>query len=362
MRHLVTIREIQGLNDIKDADNIEVATLKNLGWQVVVKKNTFKPNDKVVYFEIDSAIPTTDTRFEFLRKTSYRCWKNNDTILKDCFKIKTIKMRGIFSQGLIMPLSDFPEITTNIEGTDVTELLHIEHFDTLNEMFDISVKSGNIKGTFPSFIRKTDQERIQQHPDYFEKYKDVMFTAETKFDGSSCTVYFVDKKYSESQFGVCSHNNELKNDNFSIFWKTINSLNIEENLKNYFNKTNRSLAIQGELVGPKVNGNRDNYSEFHFAVFDIFDVDKQIYLDENERHSIINEINNSGNGKLEQVHTLKTNWYVFKELDTLDKMLNYVNQKTKRGNKLEGVVFKSINHTPYFSFKCINNNYLLNDK
>ena len=96
MRHLVTIREIQGLNDIKDADNIEVATLKNLGWQVVVKKNTFKPNDKVVYFEIDSKVPEEEP-FMFLQAKH--------------FSIKTQKyFKGtVLSQGLLMSLTDFPK-------------------------------------------------------------------------------------------------------------------------------------------------------------------------------------------------------------------------------------------------------------
>ena len=362
MRHLATIREVESFDIIPNAYNIIACHLKNLGWTVVVRKGEFNIGDKVIYFEIDSALPTNDSRFEFLRATSYRSWKNNGAILKDCFKIKTLKMRGVISQGLILKLSAFPQLEPAEEGQDVTEKLHIEHFDELNEQFDQSVSSGDVKSDFPWFIKKTDQERIQCHPDYFEKYKDVMFTAETKFDGSSCTVYYVDSKYAENQYGVCSHNNELKNNDKSIFWKTINNLNIIDNLKVYFEKTHRSLGIQGELVGPKINGNRDNYAEFHFVVFDIYDVDKHSYLDENERHQIINEINSLGPGKFEQVHTLKTNWYVFKELDTLDKMLAYVEQKTLRGNKLEGVVFKSINHTPYFSFKCINNKYLLSEK
>ena len=81
MRQLATIREIDKVLPIENADKIEVATMKGLGWNVVTKKNDVKSKDKVVYFEIDSALPIED-RYEFLRQSSYKCWKQKEIILK----------------------------------------------------------------------------------------------------------------------------------------------------------------------------------------------------------------------------------------------------------------------------------------
>ena len=104
MRHLATIQEVNICKSIPNADKIEICTLRNLGWEVVVKKGEVVPTDKVVYFEIDSALPIED-KYEFLRASSYKCWKANNKILKECFRLKTIKLRGVVSQGLVLPIS-----------------------------------------------------------------------------------------------------------------------------------------------------------------------------------------------------------------------------------------------------------------
>lgn len=410
MRQLATIREIDKVLPIENADKIEVATMKGLGWNVVTKKNDVKSKDKVVYFEIDSALPIED-RYEFLRQSSYKCWKQKETILKECFRLKTIKLRGVVSQGLILPISLFPELKDNKIGDDVTEILKIQHYDELREIYSHtkasgSTSTGNAKGNFPAFITKSDQTRIQNLMSYFEEHKDTYFTAEAKYDGSSCTVYMVDKKYDKDQFGVCSRNYNLKRPcntkieyikecltlpcypyNFikrwvkrfskiwnvlfgnykststSDFWNIIIKCNLEEPLRKYFIETNHSIALQGEYVGPGVNGNRDKYTEHHYFIYDIYDVDKQTYLDANERHAIINKLKSyNTNSIIEEVDTIANEIQIFKVCDSLEKLLNYVDRKTLRGNKLEGIVFKSIGKIPYFSFKCINNKYLLEEK
>ena len=273
MRQLATIRKIDKVLPIENADKIEVATMKGLGWNVVIKKNEVKPGDK-------------------------------ENVLKECFRLKTIKLRGVVSQGLILPISLFPELADKNIGDDVTDILKVQHYDELKETY-IAKSSGataigNAKGNFPSFITKSDQTRIQNLMEYFETHKETYFTAEAKYDGSSCTVYMVDKKYDKDQFGVCSRNYNLKRPanskveyikeclaipcypyNFfkrwtkriskiwntlfkeyksaysSDFWNIILKCNLEEPLKLFFKETGRSIALQGEYVGPGVNTNRD---------------------------------------------------------------------------------------------------------
>ena len=409
MRQLATIRKIDKVLPIENADKIEVATMKGLGWNVVIKKNEVKPGDKVVYFEIDSALPIEE-RYEFLRASSYKYWKQKENVLKECFRLKTIKLRGVVSQGLILPISLFPELADKNIGDDVTTILKVQHYDELKETY-IAKSSGataigNAKGNFPSFITKSDQTRIQNLMEYFETHKETYFTAEAKYDGSSCTVYMVDKKYDKDQFGVCSRNYNLKRPanskveyikeclaipcypyNFfkrwtkriskiwntlfkeyksaysSDFWNIILKCNLEEPLKLFFKETGRSIALQGEYVGPGVNYNRDKYEEHHYFIYDIYDVDNQTYLDANERHDIIEKLRNYNTpSTIEEVDTINANIQIFNECDSLEKLLEYVDRKTLRRNKLEGVVFKSLNMKPYFSFKCINNKYLLDEK
>ena len=413
MRTLATVREVSYLEPIENADKIEICNLKGLGWKVIVKKNEVNPEDKVVFFEIDSALPTNDERYEFLRDSSYKRWVEKEKVLKDCFRLKTRKLRGVVSQGLVLPISIFPEIQDKNIGDDVTEILHIEHFDELNDIYGKCnanggghTATGNCRSNFPSFITKSDQTRIQNLMQYFEEHKDTHFTAEAKYDGSSCTVYMVDKKYDKEQFGVCSRNFNLKRPcntkyeyikgclslpcypynfwkrcakrsskiynvffgeytttTYSDYWNIIIKCNLEEPLRKYFHKTGKSIALQGEYVGPGVNGNRDKYEEHHYFIYDIYDVDNKTYLDSNERHEIVQILKNYNcNSIIEEVDTINSDIQIFKECDNLEKLLNYVDRKTLRNNPIEGVVFKSIGCKPYFSFKCINNKYLLAEK
>ena len=154
-RKLATIRTISELRPIEGADKIELAIVD--GWQVVVAKDVeHMVGDKVVYCEIDSFLPIRD-EFEFLRKSSYK--KMGD---QEGFRLKTIKLRGQVSQGLILPISVVPitQFATALnlpEGMDVTEMLGIVKYEP-----PIPAElAGKVKGGFPSFLSKTD--RSEEH-------------------------------------------------------------------------------------------------------------------------------------------------------------------------------------------------------
>lgn len=122
-RKLASIRSIVNIEPIDGADNIVCATVD--GWKLVTQKsNNFQIGDLVIYFEIDSFLPVTE-KFEFLRKSSYR--KMGD---EEGFRIKTIKLRGQVSQGLILPLTEF-DITNPEEGLDLTETLRVKKWDQI---------------------------------------------------------------------------------------------------------------------------------------------------------------------------------------------------------------------------------------
>jgi len=126
-RKLASVRVINDIQKIPEADMIELAIVD--GWKVVVAKNVgHKIGDMVIYCEIDSFLPIKE-EFEFLRKSSYK--KMGD---QEGFRLKTIKLRGQVSQGLILPISVLNPTDTNIyvtpfEGLDVTEMLGIVKYE-----------------------------------------------------------------------------------------------------------------------------------------------------------------------------------------------------------------------------------------
>jgi len=133
MRKLASIQVIKELHPIEGADKIEVA--KVLGWQLIVKKGEFSVGDRVVYIEIDSVLPDKP-QFEFFRARGTR--------------VRTIRLRGVVSQGLCLPLSILPPIDNMAlnEGVDVTNILEIEKYEPPIP----ACLTGVVKGKFPSFI------------------------------------------------------------------------------------------------------------------------------------------------------------------------------------------------------------------
>ncbi|MBR4315531.1 MAG: RNA ligase (ATP) [Alphaproteobacteria bacterium] len=352
MRKLATIRIIDDIKPIENADKLEKAVIG--GWNIVVQKNQFKNGDKCLYFEIDSAIPSDDKRFEFLKERCLKKWMNQGQLVLEVLRIKTIKLRGVISQGLIMPLDEFPEIQNKEVGEDVTDILHIQHYDELAEKFGRTNcrLAGNAKGNFPShLVPKTDEERLQNLVEYFETKKDIEFECTFKYDGSSMTVLYTKQIDENNPINVCSRNLNLKDENDNIFWNVAKQYDLPEKLKTYCEKNNIEIAIQGELVGPGINNDRDLYTDYHYCVFRIYNISEQKWFTPEERYALCEELG------LEHVHVYKKHFKVFNEIKTIEEMNKFVNLKTIRGNRLEGIVFKTYDGN--CSFKHINPEYLL---
>jgi RNA ligase (TIGR02306 family) len=227
MRHLVTIQKIEEIKPIKDADKIEAARIN--GWWVVVLKG-FNVGDKVLYFEVDSFLPVKP-EYDFLLRGSSPKKMLMDGKEVEGIRLKTIKLKGTLSQGLILPI---PEVLLNLEvGEDVTERLDVIKYEA-----PVPVElSGIMKGNFPCFIPKTDEERIQNMPSIFSG-----FYVTEKIDGTSVTFY---KK--DGVFGVCSRNIDLLEGN-TTQWRIAKELKLEEILPDNF-------SLQGELIGEGIQKN-----------------------------------------------------------------------------------------------------------
>lgn len=334
-RKLASIRKISDILPIEGADNIELAVVD--GWKVVVAKNVgHKIGDLVVYCEIDSFLPIKP-EYEFLRKSSYK--KMGD---QEGFRLKTIKLRGQISQGLILPIREvqLPNKDLLSEGMDVTKELGIVKYDP-----PIPAElAGKIKGLFPSFIPKTDEERIQNLTNEFNQWKssnDKEFYVTEKLDGSSATFFIKD-----GVFGVCSRNLELLESDSNTFWKFAREVNLEEKMI----KLGRNISLQGELIGSKINGNIYKLNNHDVRFFSLFYIDTQEYGNLNDLELICN------NFGIKTVPIIDRNYILpNKIVDILNKSegKSLINKNTER----EGIVIRSLDRK--ISFKSISNKFLL---
>jgi RNA ligase (TIGR02306 family) len=224
-------------------------------------------------------------------------------------------------------------------GNDVTELLGVLKWER-----PISPQLyGQAKGNFPSFLRKTDQERVQNIGRTLESYINETFEVTIKLDGSSCTIFS-----NGEENGVCSRNLELKRDENNAFWKIALEYDIHKKIRAY----GKNLAVQGELIAPNIQGNYEKVNKPEFYVFDVFDIDKQEYVLPDERQEFCKILN------IPHIPIIDKS---FAMIDNVDKLLDMAEgDGMNKGVKREGLVFK--HNSSDFSFKAISNSYLLKEK
>ena len=346
MRNLVRLECVDNIMVHPNADQLEIACIG--GWNVVVKKEEFRTNDIAVFFEVDSFLPVEE-RYEFLRKG---CLRHNDG--KDGFRIKTIKLRGQLSQGLLLPLSMFPELNSGdiAIGTDVSELLNVTKYDSSLGTVHLQ---GNAKGNFPAFIRKTDEPRIENLRKYITMYNDMLFEATEKLDGTSITVFM-----NNNEYGVCSRNIEYIPDDTTTYSIMARKLNMESLLR----EINHNVAIQGEIVGPGIQKNRLKLDSLKFFIFNIFDIDHQRYFTPTERLDFIRFYGMCEKTGIRHVPIIDHSIPIFHICDNHDKLINRSirNSLLNPDVYLEGIVYKSCDRNAkgeVISFKSLNNEYLL---
>jgi RNA ligase (TIGR02306 family) len=307
-----------------------------LGWNVVVAKSeNHKVLDKIIYLEIDSVCPEAIWS-EFLRPRKFR--------------VKSIKLRGCLSQGLILPLSILSGLEELPIDTDVTEQLGIKKYEPPLPKSG-GPNMGKAKGNFPSFINKTDETRIQSKKKVIEELKLAgPFYIGVKVDGTSSTFC-----YDGDEFCACSRNWKKTEDDENIYWEMARKYKLADILKG------TSLGIQGEIVGPKIQKNRLGLAETDLLVFDLYNINSGRYL---SLYEMINFCKDNG------LQTVPIEMIVDSGFDEFDYSLSawlkraeglYIGTNQQR----EGIVVRPV--TPTYSqvlqgrlsFKVINNLYLL---
>jgi len=361
MRKLASIKTISDILPIEGKDRIELSIVD--GWQIIVKKGEYQIGDKTIFIEIDSVLPDKP-EYEFLKKNKFR--------------IKTMKLGGVLSQGICFPMSILPQGKVyNIED-DVTEIMGIKQYEATR---DTEIEEDNIeiskkfqhpifkflfrfsifrklllpkkqnKG-FPEFIHKTDETRIQNIPNILTN-KGTKYIVREKVDGQSGTFFLkkMGKKWfwqKESfDFGVCSRNMRLWNETNSSYWFVAKKYNLKSVLEDLIGD-NDFVAIQGECVAPSVQGNKYKVTEPDLYVFNLIYPDGKIKC----IHYELSFLSKYG---LKMCPLADLDFTV---PNTVNELLTYATGKSKLYDTLrEGYVFR--NYEKNISFKAVSPEFLI---
>ena len=408
-RELCYVVKIDAIEPIVGSDNCEAAVVG--GWRVMTRKETFKPGNMAVYFEIDSKVPEKEP-FKFLEKKHY--------------KVKTQKYtfggKGNFiSQGLLMPLTDFPDLfeedhVSNMgwiykgvkceynivePGQFLTKLLGVKYSvaedNTRKSKSDKFTKMrarhqklfkknklvqwlwnrqwgkeilffflGNKKDKrgWPDWVRKTDEERCQNLPQLFPGDETKWIVTE-KIDGSS-TTFTYKRKGKNKGFYVCSRNvcfdtpekAEKCYYDSNIYLEMAEKYDIENKLKEILEKYGGDydfVTLQGETYGESVQKRTYSIEGRNFMAFNLIfgnDINNQDRLSSTQMKTILDEYT------IPSVPILNTSYQL---PQTCDELLIYADGESELDGKTrEGIVLRTQDGNN--SFKAVSNKFLLEYK
>lgn len=359
MRDLANILKVNKITEIPNKDRIELATVEN--WEVIVEKGKYNVGDLVVYIEYDTILPVKP-EFEFLRSRCYSSRYNG-------FRIKNLKMAGVFSQGIVFPLSILPEGVKIKEGVCVKEQLNVSQYDPeelLNKpsqkkygpfvnfllKFKIFRKlilnNNKKKSSYPTTVSQSDEINIQKVFNWLKNNKPGELYYQTeKIEGQAATYMLYGKK---KEYRIYSHKiMRFKGDmsNWDIISK---KYDIEHILRRRYKQKKEKLAIQGEIAGPGIQKNIYGFNDLNFFVYGI------INTESGEKWDFFNMVEFC---KENNLHTVPIYSINTKLPDTLEQMLDESNGESvlKKGVRREGIVWRSMDNQD-LGFKVKSPEYL----
>lgn len=351
-----------------NADRLAIVTV--LGYKMIVNPTMFGEtmdtiNNLVgltgVFLLPDAVIPKNlenDEAFDYLKPTHMGK------------RVKTIKLQKEYSQGIFLSDKtmnrmiekynlDF-KLTDLQIGDDVTSKLGILKYYALEDNEGYVKRDNPYLKPFPEKFPKTDQPHLRTKIYLLESLVKRNIVATLKVDGQSAT-YFYNSK--DKQGGVCSRNflvlpfESKETTSESQFFVIERQYRILDKLEKYCTETGRNLAIQGELYGKGINGNRVKLNALDFAVFDIYEWSetKNGYLNFSEVIELCKllEIPHVPIVKLPNTFSNIDEWSRFVESLTYDVL------SPQKGLPAEGIVIKTCDsQEPYFSCKVISLKFL----
>lgn len=342
---LASIQYLTYSRPIPKRDFIVLAQV--LGFTVVVKKSEFFPNEDAqrqaqlcVFFEPDAVVDKTNANLAFLAKTDWRV-----TTAKICEKT--------YSQGLAMPLSllkDYGIDPAQVrEGQDVTQQLNVVKFVSTDESAQYQLPPSSTdeplaRCSFPSFVPRTDEINGQSMPSLVNQLvqNEIKVVITEKVDGCSATFW---------PRGMASRNYTLLSEtdpSMAHYFEIQTQYAVSEKLATLF----PNYAVQGEIYGPKINRNHLGMSKVDFAIFNVYDMVHQFYVDWKEVERVASQLN---------IPTVRT---LFRDkslrecgFDSIEALIAYADKHTyANGKPAEGIVVKTDRDVPSMgrvSFKVI---------
>ena len=397
-RELAYVVIIDGIEPIPGYDRVEHALVG--GWRVIVQKDQFKVGDPAIYFEIDSRVPADRECFAFLEKRHY--------------KVKTLKMCKTLSQGLLMHASDFGWTIGNVEPETpyIMDDEHIPHYVNDESRFltkklgvtyaddeDNSRKAPSIdkykkmemrhrklfknpvihwfmrykfgrqvmffffgkkkdkKNGWPSWVQKTDEERVQNMP-WILNSTDKWIATE-KIDGTSTTFTMKRGKFGRKSFYVCSRNVCFGEEDkpcyydTNVYWEMAKKYDIYNVLSAMLDAHPHDewITLQGETYGAGVQRREYSLDGHDFAAFNLI-FSSRGRVGTTEMITILSEYN------VPCVPVVKANIEFTNEFATLEDMLLWAEGNSQvDGLPREGIVFRTLDGQK--SFKAVSNSFLL---
>lgn len=392
LAYIVTIDEIK---PIPNYDRVEHARVN--GWWIIVKKDQFKVGDYAIYIEVDSKTPEKEP-FMFLEKKH--------------FKVKTQKMCKVLSQGLLMSVNDFTSLDDapqwavdlqkkiddgeDVTNTFLTESLGLTYADAEDNkrkansadkykkmaqrhgklfskqpfrwlmrrkwgkklLFIFFGKAKDKKGGWPAWVKKTDEERVQNMPWVLEDKRPLIATE--KVDGTSTTFSMRKKKKLfgryKYEFYVCSRNVVQDTPDrgcyydSNVYWEMAKKYDIENVLKDILNNGSFEwVTLQGETFGDGIQ--KRGYLKNGAHDFRAFNL---IYSTIGRVNTIVMQ-NVLAQYNIPCVPIIDTNYIL---PDTVDELLEYADGKSEiDGGMREGIVFRD--YKGNLSFKAVSNKFLM---
>lgn len=338
---MATIQIISRVYKHPNADCLDIACV--LGFECIVPINEFKVDQKILYIATDQILPDA----EWAKKYKKRAPK----------RIRTIKIRERFSEGIVVPLTELPKSGASEnakesnddsqqldwlerkEGEDVSKELNIIHYEVVGNILECKSNS------LPFFIPKTDEVRFERIYDQlpFGELVDV----QEKIDGQSCSYY---QHVGLDQFGILGRNTELKEDTNNAYTYHVRNLDIKRKLHEYCTKHQVCLCIRGESYGLSIQKKSINpYCKLplNWGMYGVFNITSGKDENLNDKHYFHNVAKECG---LPIAPLLEEKVVLTKELI---RKYSVVLEKLPNGKSFEGVVIKHANG----SFKVINKYY-----
>lgn len=347
-RKLASIQKVESIEPIIGADKIELATV--LGWKTVVPKGCFKPGERCVYFEVDAVLPDGPVWSEFMRPRKFR--------------VKTVRLRGQLSQGIALPLTEVLPETNGGEphtylGNDVTELLGVAKYEAYTPSHP------DAAGNFPRYLRKTDETRLQSAPRVLHELVGRALYVTQKLDGTSCTIVNPPPELDDAGVFACSRNMKLKRipsvDKISNDWYNgiIDFHALDHRLP-------VGYAIQGEIVGPGIQGNKLRLTAHQMFVFNVYDIVRGTYLNYAQATDFVARLGMEFVPIIQEIYA--DDWATYENDNVLGFWLEAADGYYESGELQEGIVVRPMVETHSLaldgrlSFKVISNAFLLHEK